>query len=125
MLRLPSDALGSAPRKVFDGHHRSVATYAGDVEQNTLAGLHKLVVPHRAELAQGAAFAAKARERAGNPTAHTELACGLFCGETAVVAAKVTDDILQRLSAEDRGSGNAPAYEIWRQGIRQHFEGTP
>nr|VFJ86036.1 MAG: Protein of unknown function (DUF1702) [Candidatus Kentron sp. LFY] len=117
----------------FDAARRSdlwsgvglAATYAGGVKQGTLEGLHKLVVPHRAELAQGAAFAAKARERAGNPAPHTELACKLFCGETAVAAARVTDDVLQRLSAEDRGSGNAPAYEIWRQGIRQHFEGTP
>ena len=43
-----------------------------------------------AHLAQGAAFAAAAREHAGNPAAHTDLACRLLAGRSASDAAAMT-----------------------------------
>lgn len=76
-----------------------------------------LSAPYQSQLAQGAAFAAKARLRADNPVDHTELACQIICGMSASAAAKVTDDALQNLTAQDQ----IPAYEIWRQKIQQHF----
>jgi len=68
-------------------------------------------------LAQGAAFAAKARQRADNPMAHTEVVCQIFCGLSAVEAAQLTDAMLKNLPAD----GEIPAYEIWRQRIQSHF----
>ena len=40
------------------------------------------------QLAQGVAFAAKARQRAGNPAPHTDLACRIVCGMSAEEAAR-------------------------------------
>jgi hypothetical protein len=70
------------------------------------------------ELAQGVAFAAKARERAGNPAAHTELAAQAICGLSAAEAAAVTDAAFQDLPADRPGE---PAFEVWRRRIQDQF----
>jgi hypothetical protein len=69
---------------------------------------------YRPQLAQGAAFAAKTRQLAGNPAAHTELACQIICNVSAENAAQITDDALMDLPGEDV----QPAYEVWRHRIQ-------
>ena len=88
--------------------------YAGGVDSAAAEGLRDAAGPCRAELAQGAAFGAKARLRAGNPTPETELACQAFCGMSADAAAAVTDRCLPDLP----GDGPEPAYELWRRRIQ-------
>jgi hypothetical protein len=73
--------------------------------------------PFVPQLAQGAAFAAKARQRAGNLKPYHDLACGVLCGLSAAEAAQVSDEALENLPAD----GAQPAYEIWRQRIQQRF----
>lgn len=92
-------------------------TYAGGAEQAAVEHLRLAAGAYRAELAQGAAFAAKTRQRAGNETLHTEMACQVLCGLSSDEAAQVTDVMLQLLP-EDR---DVPAYEIWRQRIQSYF----
>lgn len=92
-------------------------TYAGGVERAAVEQLRVAAGAYTAELAQGAAFAAKTRERAGNESMHTEMACQVLCGLSSAAAAQVTDVMLQRLPVE----GDVPAYEIWRQRIQSHF----
>ena len=93
------------------------ATYAGGIDEVALKHLAELSNDFRFQLAQGAAFAAKARERAGNITPHTALACQIFCSTNTTEAARVTDDALINLPDED----SEPAYEIWRQRIQNHY----
>jgi enediyne biosynthesis protein E3 len=93
------------------------AAYAGGVEKNELTALAKASGPHYGELGQGAAFAAKARQRAGNPAAHTELACQTFCGIGAAEAATITDEARPLVSQSDRGE----AYLAWRAEIRRRI----
>ncbi|GAA2553229.1 DUF1702 family protein [Winogradskya consettensis] len=93
------------------------ATYAGGVDRAELRELRRVsgkLYPH---LAQGAAFAASARERAGLIVAHNELAAEVLCGMSVVEAAAICD--LSR-PGEDV-PGDVPAYEIWRRRIRQEF----
>jgi enediyne biosynthesis protein E3 len=92
-------------------------TYAGGVDRNAIEILHNLAGQNQSQLAQGAAFAAKARQLAGNQAEHTELACRVFCGISADSAAAVTDEALLNLPSE----GTEPAYEIWRTRIRKSF----
>lgn len=93
--------------------------YAGGVDRDAIATLREAAGPHAPQLAQGAAFAAKARQRAGNPAEHVERACEILCGVSAEEAAGVTDAALEDLPPD----GNEPAYEVWRQRIQARFCG--
>jgi hypothetical protein len=88
------------------------AGYAGGVNADSLQALYDAAGFHRLHLAQGAAFAAKARQRAGNLVPHTDLACRIFSGLTAAEAAQVTDESLQDLPTDEM------AYAAWRSQIR-------
>lgn len=91
--------------------------YAGDINGAQLELLRDKSGRFAPYLAQGAAFAAKARQRAGNPACHTEQACCILCGRSADVAAGVVDAVLRSLPP----AGDEPAYEMWRQGIASKF----
>jgi len=94
------------------------ATYAGGVGAAALQALREAAGDYRSQLAQGAAFAAKARQRAGNITGHTEMAAEVLCGLSAPQAAQVTDEALENLPA----NATEPAYEIWRCRIQRTFK---
>jgi hypothetical protein len=93
------------------------ATYAGQVSEADLAALRAAAGAHGPELAQGAAFAAKARQRAGNLTDYTDTATGVLCGCSAIEAGRLCDSTLEDLPA----TGPEPPYEIWRQRLQNHF----
>lgn len=88
--------------------------YAGGVDREAIEALLTSARAYRAPLAQGAAFAAKARQRAGIPASHTDLACRIIWGMPALEATRATDIALVDLPAEDV----LPAYEVWRQRIQ-------
>jgi hypothetical protein len=89
------------------------AAYAGAAGSGELERLRALASDHAAHAAQGAAFAAGARVRAGNLVPHVDLACELLCGLDARAAAGITDGALRTV----RG-GEAEDYERWRAEIR-------
>lgn len=91
--------------------------YAGPASRAALEEFRSRAAPHLSHVAQGIAFAAQARQRAGNPAPHTELACQIVCGMPARDAAAVTDRSLQCLT----GDGAIPAYELWRRRIQAAF----
>jgi hypothetical protein len=97
------------------------ATYAGGVAEDELSTLLHLADEYRSHLAQGAAFAAKARQLAAITTSHTEIACRLFCGMTCSEAASVTDSALTAIQSM-RIHGHP--YEAWRSGIREYLSNT-
>ena len=97
--------------------------YAGGVDHSEIEALRESVgrgfQPH---LAQGAAFAAKARLRAANPAPQTDLACEILCGMTAEDSARVTDEAIEGLP--NTGGEEVPPYETWRTRIRERFSGS-
>lgn len=93
------------------------ATYSGAADSQSLAALRDACDSYGPALAQGAAFAAKARQLAGIPADHTEAACEILCGMSANEAAAVTDAALGDLP----GAGPLPKYEVWRTAIQRHF----
>jgi hypothetical protein len=93
--------------------------YAGGADGGMLKDLRDAGRRYVPEIAQGMAFAAKTRQRAGILTAHTDLACRVLCGTSATECACITDECLVDLPAE----GDAPRYERWRQRIQQRFRG--
>lgn len=110
--------------------------YAGGADRDSIEMLRDFAGDYLAMMAQGTAFAAKARLRAGNLTPDTEAACEIICGLSAEPAARLTDAALEGLpedggdrtplngqSGEDDGSRTAeverpPAFEVWRQRVR-------
>jgi hypothetical protein len=99
------------------------ASYAGGVAPAVLARMATLARGYEPQLAQGAAFAAKARQRAGNLMPHTELACDTFCQMTAQAAAQTTDDCLQNLPLTALEHADPP-YQVWRRRIHERFSGN-
>jgi len=93
--------------------------YAGGVARDELAALRPAAGAFHPDLAQGVAFAAKARERAGNLAPHTELACEVLCNSSAAEAAALSDATFADLPRD----GSEPAYEVWRRRIRTRFGG--
>ncbi|MFC8849247.1 MULTISPECIES: DUF1702 family protein [unclassified Micromonospora] len=119
---------GTDPRRVvatferFDERRRGdlyagaglAATYAGGSDEAELAWFKEAAGAYAGDVAQGSAFAAAARVRAGLVVAHNEIATGVLCGQTPDAAAKVTDEALVGLPFDDE----LPAYEIWRLRIK-------
>lgn len=94
--------------------------YAGELQEDKLQALLELAREFRAPLAQGVAFAAKARTLAGNLMPFTETACQIICGISAGEAAQFTDEALENLPVVAADSME-PAYEVWRCRIQQRF----
>jgi hypothetical protein len=95
-------------------------TYAGGVDAAAIKTLQTAAGPYRPQLAQGAAFAAKTRQRAGNPVEHTDLACRILCDCSADAAAAITDEALKDLPINEA----KPAYQVWRERIQNAFAGN-
>lgn len=92
--------------------------YAGGRTEAEIEALLAAAGPHAPQFAQGVAFAAEARQRAGNPTSHTELACQVIWGAPAGDAAAVGDEARRDLPADRPGE---PAFEVWRRRIQEVF----
>lgn len=99
------------------------ATYAGIVDGEVLLALRESAGKHQAPLAQGAAFAAKARQRANNSTPYTDLAARVLCGLSAANAARLCDETLENLPAD--AGPERPAYEAWRERIQVRLQPSP
>jgi hypothetical protein len=97
------------------------ATYAGGATREALVALREAAGPFGPQLAQGSAFAAKARVRAGNVVDYTQCATRVLCGLSVQEAARLTDVCLDDLPPHT----SEPAYEIWRRQIQRHFQHQP
>lgn len=91
--------------------------YAGGADRAAITHLQRRACCYKAQLAQGVAFAAKTRLRAGNLTSNTETVSNILCGRSAEDAASITDAMLAGLSDTE----SLPAYEVWRQRIQNEF----
>lgn len=92
--------------------------YAGGVPREEIEALRRAAGSSAAELAQGTAFAAEARARAGHVPEHTDLACQVLCGTGAAEAAAVARDTGIGLPPD---TPEVPAFEAWRRRIQSHF----
>ncbi|MEY2409115.1 MAG: enediyne biosynthesis protein [Verrucomicrobiota bacterium] len=93
------------------------AVYAGEADLDELKSLRDAAGTCLPQLAQGAAFAAKARSRARNLSTYQEMACRILCDMSAVDAARLTDEALENLPVSEE----LPAFEIWRRRIQHRF----
>lgn len=89
-------------------------TYAGKLPESEIKQLRELSGKYRINLAQGSAFASKARLRANNLTENTEVASQILSEMSAQQSALITDQTLIGLDFYSE----IPAYEQWRQRIQ-------
>jgi hypothetical protein len=92
--------------------------YAGGIGRAAVERLAELAGPHLLDLAQGVAFAAAARQRAGNLTAASEIACDVVWGSSAGSVA----DIAVTAGLDLPDDGPELPFEIWRQRIQKRLE---
>lgn len=93
--------------------------YAGrPLEREALERLRQEAGPYSLQLSLAGALAAKRRAGLGHLTPHTELACQVFCGLSAEMAAAVANDSLKNLPPENTVS----LHKVWRDRIATYFE---
>jgi SagB-type dehydrogenase family enzyme len=95
------------------------SVYASGADAGELSDMDRLAGQYRPDVAQGAAFAAKARLLAGLVQPGTELGVKVHCGMSVEDAAAVTDEARHDLPPEGTG---LPSFEVWRDRIRKPFE---
>ncbi len=93
------------------------AAFAGGCGPDELAALCRAAGDHWPELALGAVFAARARTYAGFVPAHTDVAMAAFAGLSVDKAVALADSTAVT-AVTANGTGQVPAYELWRQNIR-------
>lgn len=93
--------------------------YAGAVDRAEIERVRDLAGPHAPQLAQGAALAARARDRADNHAPHTELACQVLFGSSAADVHRLTEKAERDLPPD---SAQTPAWEVWRQRIQREVQ---
>lgn len=92
--------------------------YAGGIDRAAVECLLDSTGSCQTSFAQGVAFAAAAREKAGNTTAGTELACEVVWGLDPASVAEIALSTGENLPPD----GAQPAFEVWRRRIRDRFE---
>ena len=104
-------------RELWSGAGLACA-YAGGLDRAGVEELSRRAGPHAADLAQGVAFAAKARVEAGNATAATGLACDvLWSASPDTVAAFIDNELLHAIPRDEHDV----RYEAWRRRVRDRF----
>jgi hypothetical protein len=91
--------------------------YVGGVDRRAIEALQAASAENRPQLALGVATVAKGRQRAGNPVAHTDLACEIVCGISSKRAARIVDIAFENLPI----AGPEPALEILQQRLLTQF----
>ncbi|MCT2583754.1 DUF1702 family protein [Actinophytocola gossypii] len=93
------------------------STYACGASRDELVRLTELAGEHRPQLAQGSAFAAEARVKAGLWIPETDSATKILCGQDAETAARISVE----MRPEHVRNGALPSYELWRQRIAEEL----
>ena len=96
------------------------ATFAGGCDEASLRALLHAAGGLWPHLAQGAVFAAKARDFSGFVPAHTATALHALTGLSVSAASVLADDVSLNLP----GVAGEPDYESWRRQIRDHLGAT-
>ena len=93
--------------------------YAGGIAQDAILELRLQAGIHAPALAQGAAFAAKARQLADNPASHTEVACAVLCRMHAEEAAALCDETFTQINLL-----HLCPYQEWRELLQKSLHSS-
>jgi hypothetical protein len=91
------------------------ACYAGGVGATELLSIYELSGPYRADLLSGLPFAARLRQKAGNYSDTTELACRVLLDRSTDEVADMAEAAAYAVGGQVRGSGITEAYALLRR----------
>ena len=98
--------------------------YAGGSGVETLLALQKLSGPFKADFLSGLPFAARLRQRAGNYSATTELACQTLLDRTTDEVADMAESAAEAVRSQVYGSGVTNVYALVRQNLVAQCQST-
>jgi hypothetical protein len=93
------------------------ATYAGGVGVAELIRLRDLAGQYEADFLSGLPFAARLRQKAGNYSEITELACSVLLGRSTDKTADMAEEAADAVRSQVHGRGTTNAYAL----VRQHL----
>ncbi|WP_037305498.1 DUF1702 family protein [Amycolatopsis orientalis] len=93
------------------------STFAGGCDQRGLTTLREAAGEHQDELGLGVVFAVKARTFSSFVPPHTRRAVRTLAGLSIEEAV----DLADRTEVAENAADGTPAYELWRQNIREAF----
>ena len=88
--------------------------YAGGADDGEVGRVFEASGCHQSPFAQGAAFAARTRQMAGNPARHTDTVCRIACQMSAADAAAAVSQAEAALS----GASDESSYEVLRRRVQ-------
>jgi enediyne biosynthesis protein E3 len=91
------------------------ACYAGGVGVTELLSIQELSGPYRADLLSGCPFAARLRQKAGNYSDTTELACRTLLNRSTDEVADMAEAAADAVRSQVRGSGITEVYALLRR----------
>lgn len=103
------------------------STYTPGINEETFHNLKVAADDQASYLALGAALAANPLHLTNNIVDHTNLACSIFCGMSAVDAAQLTLKIKPGLTTDEPEAVfvDHPIYETYRETLRKQFIQNP
>jgi hypothetical protein len=114
------------PRRGELWHGVGVAcSYAGGVSEDVLTDLLELSGHYRADFLSGVPFAARMRQKGGNPSKSTDLACRRLLKMSSDQAADMLVDYMDQLSTEWTGTQQElgrKGYTLIRERVTQNFQ---
>lgn len=90
--------------------------YVGNLNRGQIQSLQFAAGPYGLQLAVGAAFVARGRIRAGNPTADTDLACEVLCGG---MSAAETSSMVEGEWKNLTDTPESPAYDVLQRRLAE------
>ena len=93
------------------------SSYAGGVGAVELLSLRDLSGPYQADFLSGLPFAARLRQKAGNYSDTTELACSVLLGRSTNDTADMAEAAADAVRSQVRGEGITAAYDL----VRRHL----
>ena len=120
-IREAIDAFPKARRPELWSGVGVAASYAGGVAADDLLGLRQLSGPYRADFLTGVPFAARLRQKGGNHSPVTNLACRVLLDMTADEAADLIASTADDVARDVAGmTGVTAGYALVRQRLLNH-----
>jgi hypothetical protein len=100
------------------------SSYAGGIDAGRLRMLHELAQPCDADFLSGLPFSARLRQKAGNYSEATDLACRVLLGMSTDETADMAEAAAAAVRHQVKGEGITAAYDLVRKHLVTEFSNS-